>query len=425
MVNRNSIDISKYVSSHQTVFIHGGSATPSRLIGELVDKRDAFENVNIVHLHTVGEAFYAKKEFRKNFRVSNLFVGSNMRRKFSPGYVDFIPCFLSEVPTMFRSGRLPIDVAFLHVSPPDAHGYCTLGTSVDVALAATQIAKIVIAQINTKMPRVHGDGFIHMSEFDAFIEVDDEIPELPRGAPSKEELRIGKYCAELIEDGSTLQVGIGTIPDAVLSCLKNHRHLGVHSETWSDGVLELIQCGAVDNSRKILHPGKTVSGFVTGSKKLYEFIHDNPSVVQLDIAYVNRVDKIARNPKVIAINSAVEIDLTGQVCADSIGSQIISGVGGQMDFIRGSSLSEGGKPIIAITSRTSKGTSKIVPSLRKGAGVVTTRAHVHYVITEYGHADLYGKTLQQRAEALIQIAHPDEREGLQKSWYELFKNSSY
>ncbi len=414
------LTIAEYLSSNQTVFIHGSAATPTRLIEHLIEEAECFENLRIVQLHTFGESKYAEKNLNRHFRVSNLFVGSNMRKHMRPGEVDFIPCFLSEVPNLFRSRIIPLDAALLHVSAPDAHGYCTLGTSVDVALAASQSAKTLIAQVNKQMPRVHGDGFIHISRFAAVLEVDEPIPTIPVHTPSGEEIAIGKFCAEMTPDGATLQVGIGAIPDAVLNCLTNHKHLGVHSETWSDGVLDLILRGCVDNSRKKVHPGKTVSGFVQGSCRLYDFIHDNPSVVQLDIGYVNNVENIARNPQVIAINSAVEVDLSGQVCADSVGSRIISGIGGQMDFIRGASLSKGGKPIIAMTSRTSKGKSKIVPTLTQGAGVVTTRAHTHYVVTEYGVADIYGKTLKERKDALVRIAHPEDRDFLEASWRKLY-----
>lgn len=353
---------------------------------------------------------------RKSFKVSAFFIGANMRRSFQPGQVDYIPCFLSEIPKILKSGRLPIDVALIHVSPPDIHGYCTLGTSVDVARAAVDVATVVVAQINPRMPRAHGDGFVHVSQIDHAIEVNDPLPEETPPQASEVEKTIARHASSLIEDGATLQMGIGSIPDAVLGSLKDRKHLGIHTEMWSDGALDLIRCGAVDNSRKVVHPGCTVSGFVMGSQAVYDFIHDNPSVIQLDIGYVNNPVNIARNPKVVAINSAVEIDLTGQVCADSIGPRIISGAGGQMDFIRGASLSPGGKPIIALTSRAKHGDSRIVPMLKQGAGVVTTRAHVHYVITEYGIADLYGLSLEQRANALIAISHPEDRDGLERTW---------
>jgi acyl-CoA hydrolase len=404
------------IQSGQRVFIQGGAATPLKLIEGLIQQAPRLENVELIHLHTMGPATYAEPQYSKSFRVANLFVGPNMRSKMNLHGIDYLPCFLSEIPALFRSGKRPLDVALIHVSPPDVHGFCSLGTSVDVTRAAVETANLIIAQINPQMPRVHGDGFIHINQIHHWIEVNEPILEVPQALPSKEELAIGKFVAELVEDGSTLQAGIGSIPDAVLRSLKGHRHLGVHTEMWSDGMLELIKCGAIDNSQKTIHPGKTVSGFVTGTKALYDFIHDNPSIAQLDIGYVNNPGNISRNPKAVSINSAVEIDLTGQVCADSIGSHIISGVGGQMDFMRGAAFSPGGKPVLALTSRTKKGVSRIVPILKPGAGVVTTRAHVHYVTTEYGTADLYGKTLCERAHALIRIAHPEDRETLERGW---------
>lgn len=420
MAKKNSVsEIIRYIQSGQQVFIHGGAATPTKLIEGLVEQADHLRDVELMHLHTMGDAPYAAARFSKSFRVTNFFVGANLRDRIGHDRVDYLPCFLSEIPALFKSGRFTLDVALIHISPPDAHGFCSLGTSVDIARAAVDNAKLVLAQVNQQMPRTHGDSFIHLDQISHYIEVDEPLPESPPAPVKNQDKIIGQYIVDLIEDGSTLQTGIGSIPDAVLASLKNHRHLGIHTEMWSDGTLELIKCGAVDNSRKVIHPGKTVSGFIIGTKAVYDFIHDNPSVVQLDIGYVNNPFNIARNPKVVAINSAVEIDLTGQVCADSIGSRIISGVGGQMDFIRGASLSRNGKPIIALPSRTRHGESRIVPVLNTGAGVVTTRAHVHYVVTEYGVADLYGKTLQKRAKELIRIAHPEDRENLEKSWHQL------
>jgi 4-hydroxybutyrate CoA-transferase len=404
------------IKSGQRIFIQGGSATPLKLIDRLLEIANRLNDVEIIHLHTMGQAAYADPKYAKNFRVVNLFVGPNMRPKMDLDRVDYLPCLLSEVPALFRSRRRPIDIAFIHVSPPDLHGYCSLGTSVDVTRAAVECAKIVIAQINPQMPRVHGDGLIHLKQIHHTVEINEALPESKPIPLTAEAIAIGKNVSELIEDGSTLQAGIGGIPDAVLMALKGHRHLGVHSEMWSDGMLDLIELGAVDNSRKIIHPGKSVAGFVTGTQRLYSFINDNLSVALLDIGYVNNPKNIARNPKVVTINSAVEIDLTGQVCADSIGHQIISGVGGQMDFMRGAALSTGGKPIIAISSRTQRGKSRIVPELNLGAGVVTTRAHVHYVVTEFGTADLYAKTLNERARELIRIAHPEDRELLLQRW---------
>ncbi len=407
------------IQSGQRVFVHGGSATPQVLLHALIQRAPELRDVEMMHLHTYGAALYADECHAESFRITNLFVGHNLRSRVGSERVDYLPCFLSEIPALFRSGRRAPDVALLHVSPPDAHGYCTLGTSVDVARAAADTAKVVIAQVNPRMPRVHGDGFIHIDQIHHWVEVDEAIPESPAAPLSDIERAIGRHASSLIEDGATLQMGIGAVPDAVLAALHHHKHLGIHTEMWSDGALALLQSGAVDNSQKKVHPGKTIGGFVTGSRALYDFIDDNPSAVLLDIAYINNPSIIARNPRATAINSAVEVDLTGQVCADSIGSRIISGVGGQMDFIRGASLSPGGKPIIALPSRSKKGHPRIVPQLRAGAGVVTTRAHVHYLVTEYGVADLAGKTLHERAKALIALAHPEDREALAKAWHEL------
>lgn len=409
------------IQSRQRVFVHGGAATPRALLRELVRQADRLREVELIHLHVEGVPEYADPRYEKSFRVANLFVGGGMRPYLDYDRIDYIPCFLSEIPMLFRSGKRPIDVALIHVSPPDQHGYYTLGTSVDVAKAAVESAKLVIAQVNPNMPRVHGDAFVHSSKVHLAVEIDEPLMEHGKKPISEIALKIGRNVASLVEDGSTLQMGIGTVPDAVLASLKGHRHLGIHTEMWSDGALELIEAGVVDNSRKKVHVGKTVSGFIMGSKRVYDFIHDNPSVVQYEVDYVNAPNTIARNPKVMAINSAVEIDLSGQVCADSIGHRMISGVGGQMDFLRGAALSKGGKPIIALSSRTEKCHPRIVAELRPGAGVVTTRAHVHYVVTEHGVAELFGKTLRERARALIAIAHPDDREGLERRFVELHR----
>lgn len=409
------------IQSHSKIFVHGAAATPHRLLEALVEKYGHLRGVELLHLHTVGEAKYADPVFADAFHVSAFFIGPNLRSRFSPGYVDYIPCTLSEIPQFFRSGIIQLDVALIHVSPPDAHGYCSLGTSVDAAKAAVETAKIVIAQINQQMPRVHGDGFIHISEIDHAVEINEPLPQDQCRLPTQEEVAIGKITAEIIAGGSTLQVGIGSIPNAILDSLKGHQHLGVHTEMWSDGILKLLESGAIDNSKKKLCAGQTVSGFITGSQSVYDFIHDNPSVLCLDIGFVNNPINIAKNPKVVAINSAVEVDLTGQVCADSIGNRIISGAGGQMDFMRGAFLSDGGKAIIALTSRTKNKKSRIVSMLRQGAGVVTPRAFVHHVVTEYGVADLYGRNLDQRAKALISIAHPEDRDSLSQQWFEMWK----
>lgn len=412
------------IKSDFHVFMHGGAATPNLLINELVKQHERLSNVTIIHLHTHGPAEYAKPQYNKSFKVKNLFVGANIRPLINFDSVDYIPCFLSEMPNLFRNNIIPIDVALIQVSPPDHHGYCSLGTSVDVVKAAIEQAKVVIAQVNPQMPRTHGDGIIHKDSIHFIVESNEPIQESERRPLSEIEMKIGMNAASLVEDGATLQMGIGNIPDSVLACLKNHKNLGIHTEMWSDGALELIECGAVNNSKKNFHKGKTVSTFLMGSKKLYDFIHDNPTVILLEANYVNNPSIIARNDKVTAINSAVEIDLTGQVCADSIGHKIISGVGGQIDFIRGATLSKGGKPIIALPSRTNKGQSRIVATLKSGAGVVTTRAHIHYVVTEFGIADLFGKTLKERSQALIRISHPDDQESLEKQWFEEYLKPS-
>jgi acyl-CoA hydrolase len=411
------------IQSQQRVFVHGGAATPQVLLAELVRQAERLKSVELIHLHVEGHPEYAERKFAGHFRVANLFVGGNMRGLLDYENVDYLPCFLSEIPMLFRSGKRPIDVALIHVSSPDAHGYCSLGVSVDIVQAAVSVAKRVIAQVNPRMPRVHGGAFIHTSKIDWMVAVDEALPEAGRHQHSEEERKIGAHIAGLIEDGSTLQMGIGSIPDAVLAALTGHRHLGIHTEMWSDGALDLILAGVVDNSQKCVHAGKTVSAFMMGSKRLYDFVHDNPSVVQYEVDYVNAPNTIARNPKVVAVNSAVEIDLSGQVCADSVGCQVISGVGGQMDFMRGAALSKGGKPMIAMTSRTAKGVSKIVAQLKPGAGVVTTRAHLHYVITEFGVADVFGMTLRERARELIRIAHPEDRETLERQFYEMHRKA--
>jgi acyl-CoA hydrolase len=409
------------IKSGDRIFVQSVAAAPQTLIKAMCRRAAELKGVEIYHLHTEGEAPYVAPEYAGSFHTNALFVGANVRRAIATGEADFIPSFLSEVPLLFRREILPIDVALIHVSPPDSHGFCSLGTSVDVSLAGVQMAELVIAQINPNMPRTHGDGLIHTRHIDFAVEVTDDLPEVAPPELSEEELAIGRNCAELVDDGATLQMGIGAIPNAVLQALKNHKNLGVHTEMFSDGLIELIESEIVNGKFKRVHPNKIVSSFVMGTRRLYDFIDDNPEIVLLDVAYVNDPAVIRRNPKVTAINSAIEIDLTGQVCADSIGTRIYSGVGGQMDFIRGASLSEDGKPVIALPSVTSKGESKITPYLKEGAGVVTTRAHVHYVVTEHGTANLYGKTLRQRAKELIKIAHPAHREELERQAFERFK----
>ncbi|MCX6043122.1 MAG: 4-hydroxybutyrate CoA-transferase [Caldilinea sp.] len=411
----------KAIKSNDRVFVHGGVATPAQLVLALTARAEELRDVEIVHLHTEGPAPYAAANYTASFRTNCLFVGANIRNAVNEGLADYIPIFLSEVPGLFRRGILPLDVALVQVSPPDRHGFCSLGVSVDVARAAVQVARHVIAQINPNMPRTHGDGLLHVSALHGAVVVDDPLPEIVASQPTPVESAIGRYVAELIEDGATLQMGIGAIPNAVLSALHSHRDLGIHTEMFADGAIDLIERGVVNNAQKRIHPGKVVSSFAMGTRRLYNFIDDNPQVVMLDVAYVNDTAVIRRNPRVTAINSAIEVDLTGQVAADSMGTVQYSGVGGQMDFVRGASLSEGGKPIIALPSATSKGISRIVPHLRLGSGVVTTRAHVHYVVTEYGIAYLYGRNLRQRARALIDIAHPAHRQELEKMAWERFK----
>lgn len=419
---QTAIEAVSSVESGARIYLHGQAATPLRLIDALVDRlrKRELSDLEILHLHTVGPAAYADPEFADLVRVTNFFVGPNIRSRINHRNVDYLPCFLSEIPGLIRTGKRKIDVALIHVSPPDAHGYCSLGTSVEATKAALEVASLVVAQINDQMPRTHGDGLIHIDRIHAAVRVSDPLFETTPSSPGPVELRIGEHAASLIENGSTLQMGIGSVPDAVLAALRNHRDLGIHTEMWTDGALDLIQSGAVNNRLKKVHPGKTVSSFILGTRKVYDFIHDNPSVIQLDAAYVNHPGVISRNPKVVAINSAVEVDLTGQVCADSIGDRIISGVGGQVDFITGASMSEGGKAIIALPSRTHRGESRITLTLKPGAGVVTTRAHVHHVITEYGVADLYGKTIAERARSLIGIAHPEDRERLEREFSSRF-----
>ncbi|GAB5407845.1 MAG: acetyl-CoA hydrolase/transferase C-terminal domain-containing protein [Balneolaceae bacterium] len=411
----------KLIKSGDRVLIHGVNAVPIALVKAMVGRASELRDVEIVHIHTEGEASYAKPEYKDSFRVNVFFVGSNVRKAVNDGRGDYIPVFLSEVPELIRKDILPIDVALLNLSPPDKHGFCSMGVSLVGALPAAETAKTVIAQINPNMPRTHGAGFIHVDKIDVMVENNDPLPEQILPEPNDIEMRIGRFCTELVEDGATLQMGIGAIPNAVLKSLVNHKDLGVHTEMFADGIIDLVEKGVINGRKKVKFPGKVVSGFVMGSKRVYNFIDDNPSIAMLDISYINDTKVIRRNPKVTAINSAVEIDLTGQVCADSIGTYHYSGVGGQMDFIRGAAKSEGGKPIIALPSQTNKGISRIVPFLKEGAGVVTTRAHVHYIVTEFGIADLYGKSLSQRAKALVNIAHPNHRETLDKAVFDRFK----
>jgi acyl-CoA hydrolase len=405
----------KIIKPGDRVFIHGGAATPHFLLEKLVERAPQLWNVELVSISTQGEALFAQKKYKDSFRINSLFVSANIREAVNDGRGDYVPVFLSEIPNLFRRKILPLDVALVHVSLPDKHGYCSLGVSVDVAQAAMRNAKYVIAQVNPRMPRTLGDGIVKIDDFNAVVYGEQELPEVVSNTSISEiSMRIGQHCAELVEDGATIQTGIGAIPDAVLASLVNHKELGLHTEMFSDGIIPLVEKGIITNQHKKKHRRKSVTSFLLGSRKLYDFVDDNPAVIALGIDYVNDTAVIRQNPKVTAINSAIEVDITGQVCSDSIGTYHYSGVGGQMDFMRGAALSEGGKPIIALPSITAKGVSRVVPLLKPGAGVVTTRAHAHYIVTEYGIAYLYGKNMRQRAKALIEIAHPNHREALEK-----------
>ncbi len=411
------------IKSNQRVFIHGSAATPTHLVSKLAEQAPRLRNVEIVCISVLGDFAPAMPEYSDSFFINSLFVSQPIREAVHQGRADYVPVFLSEIPDLFKANILELDVAIVHVSPPDAHGYCSLGVSVDIARAAVNHAKHVIAQVNPNMPRTHGDGMIHLSSFDAMVQVAEPLHETNYTSKINDaDKTIGKYIAGLIDDRSTIQIGIGSIPDAVLSFLGSHKDLGVHTEMFSDGILPLIENGIITNKFKRKHPGRTVTGFCLGTKKLYDYVNDNPAFAFLDIDYVNEISVIRKNPKMHAINSCIEIDLTGQVCSDSIGTTQYSGVGGQMDFMRGAALSEGGKAIIGLPSRTRHGVSRIVNFLKEGAGVVSTRAHVHYVVTEYGVINLFGKNLQQRAKALISIAHLDDREMLEKNAKQRWSN---
>jgi 4-hydroxybutyrate CoA-transferase len=403
------------VKSGNRVFIHGAAATPEPLVAALGRRLPAVVDVETVSMHTAGDAPYAAPELADHVRHRALFIGANVRGAVNAGRADYVPIFLSDIPALFRNGALPVDVALLNVSPPDQHGYCSLGTSVDVAKAAAEHAHSVVAMINPSMPRTLGDSFIHADRISVAVEY-DLPPHADEPEPATdEERRIGEHIADLVEDGSTIQLGIGAIPNAAAAALRDRRDLGVHTELFSDGVVDLVEAGVITGARKRLHRGKIISSFVVGSRRAYEFVHNNPGVELHPIDYTNDTSIIRRHDRMVTINSAIEVDLTGQVCADSIGTRFYSGVGGQMDFMRGAALSRGGKPIIALPS-TAKGrtVSRIVPHLQEGAGVVTSRAHVHYVVTEHGVAYLHGRSIRERAEALIGIADPAFREELSR-----------
>ncbi len=406
----------KLVKSGNRVFIHGSAATPVNLVNTLLKRAGEIHDVELVAISTFGEIEWDNPAVHKSFYLNSLFVSANVRKWVNSQYGDYVPIFLSEIPRLFEDRILPLDVAIVQVSPPDQHGYCTLGTSVDAALSAVRTAPVIIAQVNPRMPRVLGDGIVHVSKFTAMVYEERELPEVNYSDKSDQVTqKIGSQVAALIEDGSTLQMGIGGIPDSVLSQLGHLKGLGVHSEMFSDGVVPLVEKGVITNEHKAVAPGKIVTGFVLGTRKLYDFVDNNPFISCRSIGWVNDSSVIRRNPKAVSINSAIEIDLTGQVCADSMGTYQYSGIGGQMDFMRGSALSKGGKPIIALPSMTKKGVSRIVPVLKEGAGVVTTRGHVHWVATEFGVVNLYGKNMEQRAQLLISIAHPSVKEELEKA----------
>lgn len=401
------------VRSGERVYIHQGCAEPEELVRALTRRAPELRDVEVVHLTTMGNADYTLPEYEGYFRHTAIFIGQNVRQAVQDGRADFIPIFLSEVEDLFRNGSMPLDVALMQCTPPDNFGYMSLGPSIDCSLTAARCAKRVIVQVNDRMPRTMGNAFLHVSRVDAFVETSQPLPEYRPGAITDLHRAIARNVASLIPDGATLQMGIGGVSEATLEFLKNHKDLGVHTEMFSDGLLELIEAGVVNNERKTIHPRKVIAGFALGTRRLLDFLHDNPIFEFHQSEYTNDPFVIARNDRMVAINSAIEIDLTGQVCADSMGSTMYSGIGGQVDFIRGAARSKGGVPIIALPSSARRETiSRIVPTLRRGGGVVTSRGDVHYVVTEYGVAYLHGKTLRQRAEALIAIAHPKFRDEL-------------
>ena len=409
----SAADVAARVPSGARVFVHGAAATPVTVVDALAARTDV-DGLRLYHLHTHGiESVFAAPE---RMRSVSFFVGADARRAVDAGHADFAPVFLSDIPALFVSGAVPLDVAIVQLSPPDRHGHCSLGTSVDAARAAVDSARIVLAEINDRMPRTHGNTSVHIDRVHAFVRTSRALPVAECAAATDVEVRIGELVAELVEDGACLQTGIGAIPDAVLARVGNRVDLGVHTEMFSDGMIPLIEGGVITNRRKAVHPDRTVTSFVNGSQRLYDFVDDNATIEFHSCDRTNDTALIRKNDKVTAINSALEIDLTGQVCADSIGHRIYSGIGGQMDFLRGAALSRGGKPIIAMPATAARGTvSRIVAELKPGAGVVTTRGHVHWVVTEYGARNLHGLTLRERGESLIALAHPDVRGELQRS----------
>jgi 4-hydroxybutyrate CoA-transferase len=407
----------KVIQSGMRVFLTGNCSVPQKLLGALVARAPELTAVEIAQVLTIGEAAHASPEMEGHLNINTLFISDNVRAAVHEGRADFTPCFLSEVPLLFRNGQLPLDVALIHVSPPDEHGFCSLGLEAGLVKTPSQVARHVIAEVNEQMPRTLGDSFIHVSKIGHAIPVNYPLAELSMGDSNELSMNIGRHIAEYIEDGSTLQLGIGAIPNAVLGFLESKRDLGIHTELFSDGVMTLVNRGVITNERKTLHQGKIVAGFIIGTRKLYSFVDDNPIVELHPTEYVNDPFVIAQNDRMVSINSAIEVDLTGQVCADSIGPKLYSGVGGQVDFVYGASRSKGGRPIIALPSTATlrDGTviSRVVPMLKEGAGVVTTRNHVHFIATEFGVASLHGRTIRQRARALIDIAHPAFRDQLE------------
>ncbi len=410
----------RHIQSNQRLFLTGNCSVPQKVLAALVDYAPNLQNVEICQALTVGTADYVKPELQGHLRVNTMFISANVRKAVHEGRADYTPVLLSEFPLLFKRKILPVDVALIHVSPPDEHGFCSYGIEVGLTKSVAESATTIIAEVNQQMPRTLGDSFIHVSRLTYMVPTDYDLPEMPMGEEGESEIyqKIASYVSELIPDGATMQMGIGAIPDAVLKHLFEKKDLGIHTEMFSDGVIDLVNAGVLTNSRKTLHPGKIIAGFILGTKKLYKWVDDNPLIELHPTEYVNDPFIIAQNDRMVAINSAIEVDLTGQVCADSIGHRLFSGVGGQLDFIYGASRSKGGVPIIALPS-TAKDISRIVATLKPGAGVVTTRNHVHYVVTEYGIADLYGKTIRQRAQALINIAHPQFREELTRQAKEL------
>ncbi|MBP8974056.1 MAG: acetyl-CoA hydrolase/transferase family protein [Anaerolineae bacterium] len=411
----------RVLRSGYRLFVTGNASVPQRLVKALEERALELRDLMLIQVLVIGKADYVQPEFAPHLRVNSLFVSPSIREAVNAGRADFTPVFLSEIPRLFKSGRLPIDVALIQVSPPDRYGYCSYGTEVGVTKTAAESAKFVIAEVNPHMPRTLGDSFIHVGKIDYVVEVDYFLPEVQMAISSPEQEAIANHLAAIIPDGATLQMGIGGIPDAVLRKLYNHKHLGVHTELFSDGVVDLVEAGVITNERKTLHPGKIIAGFLMGTQRLYDFVDDNPIVELHPTEYINDPFVIAKNDRMVSINSALQIDLTGQVCADSVGTYLFSGVGGQVDFVRGAARSNGGMPIIAMLSTAKNETiSRIVPMLEPGAGVVTTRNDVHFVATEYGVADLYGRTIRERARALIEIAHPRFRAELDEAAERLY-----